>query len=111
MRDRYILGIYLALLCACLILSAPEVAQAQLSDSNETDYYAVFMEGKKVGFAIQSRVVAEGKVITTQKVSITVSRADVPVTIDATETRIETTGGEPLGFQTEQQLGAMTMKE
>jgi len=110
MRDRYILVIYLVLLFACLILPAPVMAQEQVSESNEADYYAVFMEGKKVGFAIQSRVVAEGKVTTTEKISITVSRADVPVTMNATETSIETTGGEPLGFQTEQQLGAMTMK-
>jgi len=110
MRNRHILGIYLVLLIACLILPEPVMAQVQVSGSDETDYYAVFMEGKKVGFAIQSRVVAEGKVTTIEKISITVSRAGAPVTMDAAETSIETTGGEPLGFQTEQQLGAMTMK-
>ncbi len=110
MRNRYILGIYLVLLLTGLLMPAPVIAQAQVSESNEVDYFAVFMEGKKVGFAIQSRLVSEGKVTTTERVSVTVSRADVPVTMNATETSIETTGGEPLGFEAEQQLGAMTMK-
>jgi len=76
----------------------------------ETEYLAVFMEGKKVGHAIQSRVVADGKVTTCEKVSITMSRGSIPVTIDMTETSIETTDGEPLGFEVVQELGAMTMK-
>ncbi len=76
----------------------------------ETEHFALFMEGKKVGHAIQSRVVADGKVTTTEKVSITISRAAVPVTIDMTETCIETIDGKPLGFEVVQELAAMTMK-
>jgi len=120
MAGRHILGIYPVRkkaphkfsngIYSVLLLVSVGVAQAQVSESNETDYLAVFMEGKKVGFAIQSRVVAERKVTTTEKVSITMSRAGVPVTIDATETSIETTEGEPLGFEVSQELGAMTMK-
>ena len=84
---------------------APEEAA-----SDETEYFAVFMEGKKAGYAIQSRVVADGNVTTSEKVSITISRAAVPVTMDMTETCIETTGGRPLGFEVVQELAAMTMK-
>jgi hypothetical protein len=76
----------------------------------ETEYFAVFMEGKKVGHATQSRAVADGKVTTTEKVSITISRVDVPVSINMTETSIETTTGRPLGFQVVQDLSIMTMK-
>jgi hypothetical protein len=68
------------------------------------------MEGKKVGHAIQSREAAGGKVTTTEKVSITISRINVPVTMDMTETSIETTDGKPLGFEAVQELSAMTMK-
>ncbi len=75
-----------------------------------TEYLAVFMDGKKVGHAIQSRVAADGKVTTTEKVSIQVSRADFPMTINMTETCIETTGGEPLGFMAVQELSMMVMK-
>ena len=65
----------------------------------ETEHFAVFIEGKKVGYAIQSRVVADGNVTTSQKVSITMSRDNVPVTVKTTETSIETADGEPLGFE------------
>jgi len=105
MLNRYIFSIYLVLL-----LASGGVAQPQVSTSSETEYFAMLMEGKKVGFAIQSQIIAEGKVTTTERVSIMISRADVPVTIDTTETSIETTDGKPLGFEVVQELGAMTMK-
>jgi len=100
MRARYLLYI-------CLVLAA---AVSPESASGETEYFAVFMEGKKVGHAILSRVVVDGKVTTTEEVSITISRADVPVSINTTETSIETTDGKPLGFESVQQLSMMTMK-
>lgn len=75
----------------------------------ETEYMAVFMEGKKVGHAVQSRVVEGGKVTTSEQVSITLTRANVPVTVEMTETSVETTGGEPLSFEAVQKLGALTM--
>lgn len=78
--------------------------------SDEKEYFALFMEGKKVGYAIQSRVVADGNVTTTEKVSMTISRANVPLTINMTETSIETTDGKPLGFKAVQDMSIMTMK-
>ncbi len=104
MRVRYLLGV-------CLVLAVADSPMPLSAISRgETEYFAVFIEGKKVGYAIQSRVVADGKVTTTEKVSITISRAAVPVTMDMTETCIETTGGRPLGFEVVQELAAMTMK-
>jgi hypothetical protein len=76
----------------------------------EVEYFAVFLEGKKVGYAIQSREVAEGKVTTTEKVSITVSRGSIPITINMTETSIESPNGEPLGFEMIQELSGIPMK-
>lgn len=78
--------------------------------ADETEYLAVFMEGKKVGHAIQSRVVSENKVTTSEDVSITISRGGISMTVEMKETSIETTSGEPLGFETTQKLGAMVMK-
>lgn len=75
----------------------------------ETDYFAVFIEGKKSGHAIRSRSVADGKVTTTETVAITMNRAGVLVPIKTVESCIETTDGKPLGFQAIQDLGAMTM--
>ena len=76
----------------------------------EMEYFAIFMEGKKVGHAVESRTVSDGKVTTSEKAVITISRANVAVTVEMTETSIETTAGEPLGFEAIQQLGAMVMK-
>jgi len=80
------------------------------SAPDETEYFAVFMEGKKIGHAIQKRVVADDKVATSEKVNITINRLGIPVTIDTMETSIETTDGKPLGFELVQQLGAMTTR-
>jgi hypothetical protein len=77
--------------------------------TDQTEYFAVFMEGKKVGYAIQSRVVDGEKVTTSEEASITISRAAVPVTIKMTETSIETTDGKPLGFEVAQDMSIMTM--
>jgi hypothetical protein len=77
--------------------------------SDEIEYFAVFMEGKKVGHAIQSRIVDDEKVTTSEEASITISRAAVPVTIRMTETSIETHDGKPLGFKVAQDMSIMTM--
>jgi len=101
--------------CVCLMLLAvawptSTGSAGPKSALAETEYLAVFMEGKKVGHAIQSRIVADGKVTTTEQATITVSRASVSITIEMTETSIETTAGEPLGFEAIQNLGIMAMK-
>ncbi len=99
MTIKYLLG-----MCLVLLLLCPPVLA-----SKQTEYFAVFMEGKKIGHAIQSRVVTDGKVTTTEKVSMQVSRADVPVSVNTTATSIETTDGKPLGFEVVQGFGLMTM--
>ncbi|UCD48895.1 MAG: transglutaminase domain-containing protein [Phycisphaerales bacterium] len=78
--------------------------------AEETDYSAVFMQGKKVGYAIHTRKVEGGKVTTSEQVSITISRLGVPVTVKMTETSVETTEGKPLAFESIQLLGFVTMK-
>jgi len=99
MTIKYLLGT-----CLILLLLCPSALA-----SKQAEYFAVFMEGKKIGHAIQSRVIADGKVTTTEKVSMQVSRKDVPVSMNMTETTIETTDGKPLGFEVAQDFGMMTM--
>ena len=65
----------------------------------DIEYLAVFMEGQKVGHAILTRVVTGAKVVTTEEVSITISRAGIPITINSSEVSIETSDGKPLGFK------------
>ncbi|UCE98610.1 MAG: transglutaminase domain-containing protein [Planctomycetota bacterium] len=100
MKLQYLLGI-------CLVLVISGLPRFALG---ETEYFAVFMEGKKVGYSIQSRVVSEGIVTTAAEVSITVSRADVPMSMNIKDTSIETMDGKPLGFELVQDFGIMAAK-
>jgi len=77
---------------------------------SETEYFAVFIEGKKAGHTTFTRKVADGKVTTSQSITLTVSRADIPITLTMVESTIETIQGKPLGFTSVQDLGAMAMK-
>jgi hypothetical protein len=78
--------------------------------SDEPEYLALFMEGKKVGYAINTRTVADDKVTTVEDISIIIRRICVPVTIKMSETSTETKDGKPLSFESVQLLGAMTIK-
>ncbi len=98
-RRRTLIGLWLLLAVACPVLA-----------QEETEYYALLMDGKKVGHAIHTRAVQEGKVTTVDDVSVTISRLGIPVTVAMAETCIETPDGKPLSFKAVQQLGAMTMK-
>jgi len=98
MKTRYLLGILLFLTA----VSLPAAAQ--------TEYLAVFLDGKKIGHAVQTRLESDGKVTTSEKVNISLSRSSVPVNVDMTETSIETTDGKPLGFMSVQNISMMVMK-
>ena len=100
MKVWYIVGI-------CFVFVSAGLAIGQVS---QTEYFAILIEGKKVGHSIESRVVSGGKVTTTEKASIQMSRVDVPMAVNTSETCIETIDGKPLGFEATQELGIMTMK-
>jgi len=100
MKVRHIFGF-------CLVLAA--VCSVSIAQSEE-EYFAVFIDGKKAGYAVRNRTAAEGKVTTTEKVNITLSRTDIPVTMNTSETSIETTSGKPLGFEAVQDMSVMSMK-
>jgi len=108
MKIKYALSVCsVCAVIACLISTSSAGAKA---DSDEAEYLALFMEGKKVGYAIETRAVSGDKVTTTEQVSITISRGGISMTIEMMETSIEKASGEPLGFETTQKLGAMVMK-
>lgn len=85
-------------------------AGTEQTQPEETEYFALFMEGKKVGYAIQKRAVAGNKVTTSVELKITLSRIGVPVSVKTKSSTIETINGEPLGFELEQALGMMVTK-
>lgn len=80
------------------------------SQPDETEYFALFLDGKKVGYAIQNRVVDGEKVTTSVDLKITLNRAGIPVSIQTKADTFETTDGKPLGFELEQNLGLMATK-
>jgi hypothetical protein len=98
-RRKALIGLWVL-----LVVSWPALAQ------EDTEYYALLMEGKKVGHAIHTRAVQDGKVTTIDDVSVTISRLGVAVTVAMAESCVETVAGKPLSFKSVQQLGAMTMK-
>lgn len=77
---------------------------------DETEYYAVFMEGKKVGYVIQDRLVAEPNVITTMETDVTISRFGTAVTMRTISKNIETTEGIPIAFESVQNFGGAKAK-
>ena len=108
MKVRHLFGVSLALAVVCV--QGLALAGESRAAGTEPEYLAVFMEGKKVGHAIRTRVVADGKVTTTERINITISRGSIPVTMDMAETSIETTEGRPLGFDVVQKLSGLAMK-
>ncbi len=85
----------------------PTIEQIQ---PEETEYFALFMEGKKVGYAIQNRSVDEEKVSTSIDLKITINRAGISVSIQTKVETFETVEGKPLGFESEQNFGMMATK-
>jgi len=104
MKFRHLLGIFVVL---SLIYS---LSYGSTSQTDETEYFALFMDNLKIGHAIQDRIVEGDKVTTSIKLSITINRTGIPVSISISSVSIETTDGKPIGFEIEQDLGILTMK-
>ena len=85
-------------------------AESKQTQPEETEYFAVLMEGKKIGYAIQNRAVAGNKVTTSVELKITLSRMGVSISVKTKASTTETIDGKPLGFELEQALGMMVTK-
>ena len=95
--------------------SMPQTVEAQKPATEqiqpeEIEYFALFMEGKKIGYAIQERAVENSKVTTTIELKITLNRIGIPVSIQTKAVSFETTDGKPVGFEIEQTLGLIATK-
>ncbi|MHC4118777.1 MAG: transglutaminase-like domain-containing protein [Planctomycetota bacterium] len=100
------------LLCVCLTLAAPAAVRAgsEKAQESETEYFAVFLEGKKAGYSKHERVVSEGKVTSSQELDLNFSRGGVPVRAAVTERMYETLAGKPLGFDSILDTALMKME-
>ena len=88
----------------------PVKTRTEKAPPDESEYFAVFIEGKKAGYARQDRVVSEGKVMSSEEVSLTISRAGVSLTATMSVKMAETADGKPLSFESIQDLGMMKME-
>jgi hypothetical protein len=77
--------------------------------SEENEYYAVLVGGKKMGYSIQTRVAEGDQVTTTQEMSIKARRSGTPIIMKTSETNVETAGGLPLSFKGVQDIGTATV--
>ena len=92
----------------CVILFSAIYGVGFCEQKTETEYYAVIMEGKKIGHAIGTRTVDGDIVTTTEKMNLTITRAGISLSIGTVETSIETIDGKPRGFQTVENISGMT---
>jgi len=76
----------------------------------ETEYLAIFMQGQKIGHAVHARTAENGKVTTTDSVSMTLGRGGQAVTVTTHETHIETADGKPLGFESTMNMSGIEQK-
>jgi len=88
-------------------VSTVDVSEAQ---GDENEYFAVFMEGKKAGYAISKRVVSGSEVTTSDEMKITVSRVGISLSIAVTTKMVETSDGKPLSFECIQDMGLMKVE-
>jgi hypothetical protein len=91
---------------ALLFILQPSLARA----AEEIEYYAVIMDGTKVGYATHSRIVADGQAKTADFVDMTLNRMGVSINLKTSESCTETAEGKPVAFATEQSLGFMASK-
>lgn len=68
-------------------------------DQPETEYYALMMDGKKIGNVESTREVCDGTVTTTEKTKMTIGRMGVMMTVNSADISIETTEGKPVSFE------------
>jgi hypothetical protein len=78
-------------------------------DSEQTNYFALYFNGSRCGYDIQTRKVDGERVISTDHMVLELERMGTPVKIDVEERAIETIDGRPLSFKSTQKISTMTM--
>ncbi len=81
------------------------------TESGDVEYYAVLMEGQKIGHAVHVRKVDAGTVTTTDLISMVIGRGAISLSVSTAETSIETADGKPIGFEYTEDLGGMGGKK
>ena len=88
----------------CLIIGITSSISAK-----ESKYFALYLEGSRCGYAVQTREVKGEKIINKDKIYLELSRLGSPMKLTVAETSIESPSGQPLGFKLEQDMAMMKM--
>lgn len=96
-------------LCIFLLLVISPFCAALSASEDQTDYFAVMIKGKRVGYFTESRIVKDGKVTTTRQTNATLKRFGEKLDIKATEICTETTQGQPISFKVTQNKGSYSL--
>ncbi len=86
-----------------VLLVSTVVSHAQGTES-DVDYAAVFLAGKKVGYAVSSREIRDDQVVTSEKMHLSITRLGMPLEFDVSESFIEGADGRPIAFRLDQTL-------
>ncbi len=86
------------------------VLPAYCLDQPDVEYYALMMDGKKIGYVETSRVVDDGVVTTTEKTNMSISRLGVTIQVSSVDTSKETVSGKPKSFETVMDTSGMSSK-
>jgi hypothetical protein len=97
------------MLGALLILSAANAQQSRPA-GDQSEYAAILLNGKKVGWSMSLRTEEGGKVTTVSEMSLSVSRAGVAFTASAKSTTLEAADGQPLSFTSSLGISGMEQK-
>jgi len=90
-----------------VVLTAPLLA----ADQPTEQWFALYMEGGKIGHATHSRTPnPNGTVTTTEQVEMTIGRGGMSITSKTTEKCVETADGKPLSFESVQDMGMMASR-
>ena len=80
------------------------------AETTEIEYYAIRMDGKKIGHVVESRRIKDNVVTTTVDTTMTLARGNIAITVTIIEKSVETTEGKPLAFEIVQNISGMSQK-
>lgn len=81
------------------------IALAACSLAQETQYMLVMIDGQKCGYAVNTRLEEDKKIITTDEVFMSINRLGITLDVREKARYSETKDGKPLSFETEQLFG------
>ena len=90
-----------------LVVLLCAVGTAEAAAEKQTQYLAVFMGGKKIGYAVHTRQVEGKRVVNKQFVKMTIARMGQPIAVTTEETFVETIDGKPVSFRLVRRLGPL----